>query len=260
MLFPGLLKEPSVFLESQLTDSESRQLLLIFGGNNNTSLEAIHILKGLSFSNNVILDLDQMPSIAIPLLLYDNQQAYIDGLEKKIQGYLKKFSKLERLYIAGHSLGGAIALQLIERLSHTHPDLEIFFAADRTFTQLWDVAEFRYGKVIASIMRKTFGLLWTFDSEQILELIKHRPNIACSFYQVIPDEILGSKALLLNNLLNNKESLPNTWTFSYDAFTNAQHEHLHAMPYKEVKKLASLMVSKQSLSVAESKLRTLESD
>jgi hypothetical protein len=241
MLFPGLLKGPSVFIESNVDKKDSDRLLLFFAGNNNTSAEALTILQHIPFSDQTVADTTVMPSVSIPLIYQPNQVRYIEALRLKIESYIQEYPNLKTLYIAGHSLGAAISIQILVELIPHYPHLEFLFTADRSFQRLWDVAEFRYGKTLAQLMKKTFGLIWEFDSIKALEILKQYPQLTCFFYQVSYDEVLGDGALLINPFLEQPSSFPKTWKLEYTRYDN--DGPIHALAYQDLIKRTDIKKS-----------------
>ena len=240
MLFPGLLKGSADFIEYNLDRTESTKLFLGFAGNNNTPEEAQAILTGLPFTNGVVFNPHDQPCVIVPLLYAPTQQRYLELLSDRVKQYCKKFPLLQELYMIGHSLGAAISLQLIQHMRLERPDLRIYFVADRSFDKLWHVASFRYGSFLADIMQLTFGVLWDFDSQKILDQLKKDPMVECSVYQLIPDEVLGNRALLINKLFTSTQRPPLAWSAQYDHFNAKNTEKLHITPYKDLQQRTDL--------------------
>lgn len=234
MLFPGLLKGQTYRIERDLHRPDSDRLYFVFGGNNNTCLEAEDILSQIPFCDDSRLTDDSLPRVTFPLMLMTDQEAYREKILDLVSGYMKLFPNLKTVYLAGHSLGGAITLDIAQYLAQRYPHIKFQLSIDRTFSELWSVSEFTYGSIATSFMRKTFGLLWKFNSIRTIDDLKKCPNVSIFFYQVTPDEVLGPHALLCD-ALKKGSSLPISWKTEHQ-YVQDPEEELHAMPYRFLRK------------------------
>ncbi len=234
MLFPGLLKGQTFRIERDLHRSDSECLYFVFGGNNNTSLEAEDILNEIPFCDDSKLSDDSLPRVTFPLMLMKDQDAYREEVLILIHNYIDLFPILKTVYLAGHSLGGAITLDIAASLAKKYPHIKFQLSIDRTFSELWSVAEYTYGSIATSLMRKTFGLLWKFNSIRTVDELKKHPNISIFFYQITPDEVLGPHALLCD-ALKKGTALPISWKTECQ-YVQDPDEDLHAMPYRFLRK------------------------
>jgi Lipase (class 3) len=236
LLFPGL-KRSSDFLiypsETIIDEfAETKKILFVFGGSNNTSKEAQEILTGIQFPDHTCLDTTSMPSLVFPLLEARTQKDYINKVKQCVLQFLVKYPEVSTIYIAGHSLGAAISIQLVLQLSEQYPQYHFEIALDRSFDRLINAAIYQHGLIAGCVLGSTLGLIWNFDSIDGLTTLMQRSNVKCILYQVTPDTVLGPS--LLDNICK-QSSVPDGWYIRHDFFPeNLIDPDLHTKPYAAI--------------------------
>jgi len=194
MLFPAQCRErfrtPIWHNESERGKSE--RLILGFGGNSAIIDEFPEEFDQMFFADRTHFDAAKDCALFIPVIRQHSQSEYLAALMQLLEHALKDIDlhRYEKIYIMAHSLGGAIALQLIHRFFELYPEKRIILTLDRTLSSVADVAIGSYG-IFGHLLERTLGSLWQFRSKETLELLSRDSRIDVLLIQSIPDSVLG---------------------------------------------------------------------
>lgn len=198
LLTPGVIKnhfiDHTYWFRRQKKDD---QVVLILGGNAMSPVEAYDCVYARLIQDKR----ESLDCACIPLQKSFSQKDYIDLLVSRCRDDI--LVGKQSVYLYGHSLGGALALQLAVALSALDPKLKIHVFVSRSFDKLWNVSKFRYGNKVGGFFEKVFSSLWQLDSQQALRDLS-QTQVAIILEQTSPDEVLGD-ALLFSQEANQRE-------------------------------------------------------
>lgn len=194
LLFPGSRRETKKQpVWNKPLKKRMQSCIILFGGNNETQESAIEVLTGLKLEHGEFLEKATLPLLSFPLLKAKSEEDYCKQVEQIILD--QTHSHIKHIHLVGHSLGGAIALQVACLLTRQNPKLQITLYLDRTFDRLTGPVQHLYGSFIRKLLERTFGLLWTFRSDLALEELALNPLVRVIGIQVIPDHVIGQAFL-----------------------------------------------------------------
>lgn len=221
LLTPGVIKNHFItqthWFRRNTKDSDS-SVVLILGGNATTALKAY---------DDVYAKLEQdkktkTDCACIPLQTHFTEKEYIDYLLAVAQSDILK--NKDKISIYGHSLGGALSLQLAVELKKLNPNLQVDVFVSRSFDRLWHVSIYKYGKFFGRFFEKVFSGLWQLQSQKALEQL-NALGVQVRVEQTEPDEILG-KALLKPAQKENEKDFE--WYESVDK-SYIKPDYLHSL-------------------------------
>jgi hypothetical protein len=200
--------------------------------------EVVLILGGNAMSPNQAYDgiyaqlikdkREELDCACIPLQLHYDEKSYIRSLVEQCRTHI--LPGRSKIFIYGHSLGGALALSLTQQLQKNDSNLQIHLFLSRTFNNLWNVTRYLYGPFVGNFFEKIFSELWVLDSQKILDQI-NKENITIRLEQTVPDEVLGSA------LLEPKDQKIDYKLFKLDEKVNLYPEMVHAVSQAHLESL-----------------------
>ncbi len=232
LLFPAYLRETQrvpTWKKALWPETPPKDLIFAFGGNDETQAELESLLDGALFFHEEPFTTSVKPILTVPLVQAYSEEEYLALTKRHLQRALALIDgqTIERIQVLGHSLGGAIAVQLIPFFIEMFPKAAIFLTLDRTFSSLATTAKSQYG-LGGWILESTLGLLWELDSVQALRSLTPISNLSVTIIQVTPDHVLG-QSLLSEEI----RDLPRPdWDIYY--LKRPAGNTLHAQPFSQL--------------------------
>lgn len=229
LLTPGVVKSHFITHTHWLRQDKNNkndEVVLILGGNATTAIKAYDDVYAKLVSD----DKANVDCACIPLQTHFTEQEYIQYLMQECENNILVGKNKISLY--GHSLGGALCLQLALALKKKNPNLQIDVFVSRSFDKLWHVSIYKYGKFFGQFFEKVFSGLWQLQSQKALHELTQR-GVLVRVEQTEPDEVLGEA--LLRPALNQKKE--NFNLYKSTSSTCLYPDFLHSVSQAHLKNL-----------------------
>jgi hypothetical protein len=211
------------------------EIIFVFGGNHIRLADFDTLFQGTPLGPGQYYPSLSHPLLMFPVTLAESEEAYIKKIQEWILEYTQNIdcNNVRHLYGLGHSLGGAILIQITPFLLKTFPHAQITLSLDRTFSALNTVVRGLHpwgGK----ILEQTLGLIWKFESYKHLQALEVEFRCLVRIYQIEPDYILGKSMLYPSG-----QSLARKDWSSKIVLISPQN-NLHSAPFEQCFKMLNM--------------------